>query len=106
MSIDTTKLLSDALSLPAEARGALATKLIESLDETVDPDAEALWAEEIHRRLKEIDEGQVQAIPWTEDRASILRRQCPALRLRSTQRPARNCGTPTDGTSNGVPRRR
>lgn len=44
MSIDTTKLLNDALSLPAEARAALAAKLIESLDETVDPDAEALWA--------------------------------------------------------------
>lgn len=74
MSIDATKLLNEALSLPAETRAALAAKLIESLDETVDPDAEALWAQEIHRHLKEIDDGQVQAIPWSEVRASILRR--------------------------------
>jgi putative addiction module component (TIGR02574 family) len=74
MSIDTTKLLNDALSLPAEARAALAAKLIESLDETVDPDAEARWAEEIRRRLKEIDEGQVQGVPWSKVRASIVRR--------------------------------
>lgn len=67
------KLLSEALGLPAEARAALAARLIDSLDETVDPDAENLWAEEISRRLKEIDEGRVQAIPWSEVRASILK---------------------------------
>jgi putative addiction module component (TIGR02574 family) len=73
MSTDAMKLLSEALGLPAEARAALAARLIDSLDETVDPDAENLWAEEISRRLKEIDEGRVQAIPWSEVRASILK---------------------------------
>lgn len=74
MSTDTTKLLNEALSLPPEARAALAARLIDSLDDAVDPDAEALWAAEIGRRLKEIDDGQVQAIPWSEVRASILGR--------------------------------
>lgn len=74
MNTDTSKLLSEALSLPPEARAALAARLIDSLDEAVDPDAEALWAAEIGRRLKEIDEGHVQAIPWSEVRASIVRR--------------------------------
>jgi putative addiction module component (TIGR02574 family) len=73
MSTDATKLLSEALGLPAEARAALAARLIDSLDETVDPDAESLWADEISRRLREIDEGRVQAIPWSEVRASILK---------------------------------
>jgi hypothetical protein len=47
MKADTLKLLEKALKLPAEARAALAGSLIESLDETVDEDAEAAWAEEI-----------------------------------------------------------
>jgi putative addiction module component (TIGR02574 family) len=74
MSMDATELLNEALELPAEARAALAVKLIESLDETVDPDAESLWAEEITRRLKEFEEGRAQTIPWSEARASILKR--------------------------------
>ena len=72
--MDATELLNEALGLPAEARAELAAKLIESLDDTVDPDAESKWAEEIARRLKEFDEGCVQAIPWTEVRASLLKR--------------------------------
>jgi putative addiction module component (TIGR02574 family) len=74
MSMDATELLNKALGLPVEARAELAARLIESLDETVDPDAEKLWAEEITRRLKELDEGGAQTIPWSEARASILKR--------------------------------
>jgi putative addiction module component (TIGR02574 family) len=74
MSMDATELLNEALGLPAEARAALAVRLIESLDETVDPNAESLWAEEITRRLKEFDEGRAHTIPWSEVRASILKR--------------------------------
>jgi putative addiction module component (TIGR02574 family) len=74
MSMDATDLLHEALGLPAEARAALAAKLIESLDEEVDPDAESLWAEEITRRLREFDEGRAEATPWPEVRDSILKR--------------------------------
>jgi putative addiction module component (TIGR02574 family) len=74
MSMDATELLNEALGLPPEARAALAARLIESLDETVDVDAESLWAEEITRRLKELDEGRAQTIPWSEVRASLLKR--------------------------------
>lgn len=72
MSTDASKLLDEALSLPAEARAALAASLIESLDESVDADAEAEWAKEIAQRLKALDEGHVQTIPWAEVRRSIL----------------------------------
>ena len=72
--MDATELLNEALGLPPEARAALAARLIESLDETVDVDAESLWAEEITRRLKELDEGRAQTIPWSEVRASLLKR--------------------------------
>jgi putative addiction module component (TIGR02574 family) len=74
MESDTKKLLEDALKLPEEARAALAGSLIDSLDDTVDPDAESVWAEEIARRLEEIDRGKVKTVPWFEARRQILGR--------------------------------
>jgi hypothetical protein len=49
MKNDASKILEEALKLPPEARAALAGSLIESLDETVDENAEAAWADEIAR---------------------------------------------------------
>jgi len=72
MTTDPSKLLEEALKLPAEARAALAGSLIESLDETVDEDVEAAWAEEIARRLRELDSGKAKTIPWSEARRMIL----------------------------------
>ena len=74
MGSDATKLLEEALKLPAEARAALAGSLIESLDETVDEDAEAAWADEIRRRLQELDAGKAKTIPWSQARRMILGR--------------------------------
>lgn len=65
------KLLEELLSLPPEARAAVAAKLIESLDEPLDRDVEEAWRVEIERRLREIDSGAVRAIPWAEVRAQI-----------------------------------
>jgi len=74
MSTNPTKLLEEALKLPTEARAALAGSLLDSLDETVDPNAEAAWDTEIARRLKEVDGGKVRPIPWAEARRAILKR--------------------------------
>ena len=72
MTTDTSKLLEEALKLPVEARAALAGSLIESLDETVDEDAEAAWVEEIARRIRDLDSGKAKTIPWPEARRMIL----------------------------------
>ncbi|MCJ7749440.1 MAG: addiction module protein [Desulfobacterales bacterium] len=64
-------ILKEALKLPPEARAALAGTLLDSLDETVDKDAESAWETEIVMRLKEIDEGKVNLIPWAEAKARI-----------------------------------
>lgn len=72
MSTDAEKILESAMKLPSEARAALAGSLIESLDEQTDEDAEAAWSAEIARRLREIDEGKVKAVPWTKARLEIL----------------------------------
>ena len=71
MKQNIAEILKEALKLPPEARAALAGTLLDSLDETVDRDAESAWEAEIAMRLKEIDEGKVTLIPWAEARARI-----------------------------------
>jgi len=72
MKTDTSKLLEKALSLPVEARAALAGSLIESLDETVDEEAEAAWEEEIARRVRKLDSGKAKTVSWAKARRMIL----------------------------------
>ena len=50
----------------ATYRAALAAALIESLGRDVDADAEAAWSDEIARRLREVERGQVNSIPWPQ----------------------------------------
>ena len=71
MKQNIAELLKEALKLPPEARAALAGTLLDSLDETVDRDAELAWEAEIVTRLKEIDQGKVNLVPWAEARAKI-----------------------------------
>jgi putative addiction module component (TIGR02574 family) len=71
MSSDTFKLLEAALKLPVEARAALADSLLDSLDSTVDAEAEAAWDVEIARRLKELDSPQIRLISWSDARRRI-----------------------------------
>jgi len=59
------KVFQAALCLPAEARAALAGRLLESLDGPVDEDAEATWSDEIARRIGDLDEGKVKTVPWS-----------------------------------------
>jgi putative addiction module component (TIGR02574 family) len=68
MSPDTQDLLQKALALPDRERAELAGTLIESLDPIFDEDTDAAWQEEIARRAREIESGQVKTIPWSEVR--------------------------------------
>jgi len=72
MNAVTKKLLSDALALSDADRAELAAELIESLDRQVDEDTAAAWQQEIEHRVAELDDGSVQAIPWTEARRMIM----------------------------------
>lgn len=71
---DPAEVLKAALELPAEARAALIDSLIESLDQTIDDDAEEVWREEIYRRLQQIDGGAVQLMPWEDARRRLRSR--------------------------------
>lgn len=71
MSAPATKILEDALQLSDRDRANLAVSLIDSLDPSVDSDWEAAWDQEIARRTKELDEGSVETIPWSEVRRKL-----------------------------------
>lgn len=71
MRQETQKLIEDALKLPPEARAAIAGSLLESLDETIDEDAVAEWETEIRKRIRDLDDGTVKPIPWSEVRRII-----------------------------------
>jgi len=71
MKQDPSNLLKEALKLPPEGRAALAGALLDSLDQTLDQDAEAAWEAEMDRRLRDLDSGAVRPIPWSEARLKI-----------------------------------
>jgi len=54
---------NEALHLPIEERARLAQRLLESLDDLSEKEAEKLWLQEAQRRAKEIDEGKVKLVP-------------------------------------------
>jgi len=56
------EILSAALGLPPETRAMLADHLLVSLDAPNQKQIDAAWAEEIERRIREIDEGRVEPI--------------------------------------------
>lgn len=64
-----------ALGLPEGERADLAASLIESLDRPFDADARDAWAEEIRRRVAELDSGAINAIPWDDARQVIANRR-------------------------------
>jgi putative addiction module component (TIGR02574 family) len=68
------ELLEHALQLPADDRLALATELLESVEGPEDPEWAAAWATEIDRRVRELDEGKVKTIPWSEVKAKLEQR--------------------------------
>ena len=71
MKHNIADILKEALKLPPEGRAALAGTLLDSLDDSMDQDAESAWEAEILLRLKEIDEGKVKLMPWPEARTKI-----------------------------------
>jgi len=66
--MEASELLKQALALSDKERAELASSLIDSLDPTVDLDAEFAWQKEIARRLEEVESGRVKTVPWDEVR--------------------------------------
>ncbi len=56
-------ILRTALDLDVRDRAALAERLLASLDDLTEEEAEALWTVEAARRLEEIRTGRARAVP-------------------------------------------
>lgn len=69
------EIISAALALPPGARAMLAGHLLDSLNREDQNRIDALWADEIERRIKEIDEGKVTPIPGEEVMARLRARR-------------------------------
>jgi putative addiction module component (TIGR02574 family) len=67
-------LFREASELSESERAELAGLLLESLEGEPDEDVEAAWAEEIERRVRQIDSGEVKTIPWEQVRANLYAR--------------------------------
>ena len=66
--MEAQELLKKALALPDDERAELAGSLLDSLDTTVDDDADAAWQKEIARRLDEVQSGRVKTVSWNQVR--------------------------------------
>jgi putative addiction module component (TIGR02574 family) len=65
MSTNTVDhIINQALQQPARERARIAERLISSLDQTTDLNIELAWQKEIDKRLREIESGAVECIPW------------------------------------------
>jgi putative addiction module component (TIGR02574 family) len=66
MASETRKIEEQAQELSSKDRARLALKLIESLDQGVDEDADELWLDEAERRLADYDAARTEARPADE----------------------------------------
>lgn len=73
MTEATKTVLAEALRLDIDSRAELAAELLASLDGPADPDAEAVWAVEIERRVAALEAGTVKLEPWENVKRRIER---------------------------------
>ena len=60
------ELNKELLSLPRKERADIALRLIRSLDEGIEEDVDAYWKDELVRRSRQIESGEVELIPADE----------------------------------------
>jgi Putative addiction module component len=60
------QVLEQALKLGIRERAELASQLLVSLEDLSPPEHEKLWLEVSERRVQELRDGKVKAIPLTE----------------------------------------
>lgn len=68
------KVLNAALRLPEAERVKVAEELLVAWEGKPEEDVDAAWAMEIERRTREIEQGEVQSIPWSKVRRAVSKR--------------------------------
>ena len=72
MNAEAQRILAEAMTLSASERADLAAELLCSLDALRDEDAESAWAREVESRVRALELGTVNTMPWSEARRLIL----------------------------------
>jgi putative addiction module component (TIGR02574 family) len=82
MTPQVSEVLEKALTLSTQDRGLLIDRLIESLDDgPAEEGVEEAWAEEIRRRLDDVQSGRVKTIPAEQ----VLRRLAKKVQRSGTE---------------------
>ena len=63
MATDLKKVAEEAMALPGNERAELADLLVQSLSDAELTDIDQVWAKVANRRLGEVNQGAVEAIP-------------------------------------------
>ena len=74
MSMALEDVTREAIELPPHQRLALARLLIELDDPCSDTDVEAVWEAEIQARVRAVNEGRAEGIPYDQVLSRISRR--------------------------------
>lgn len=74
MSKTVKELFSEASVLDEKQRADLAGLLLESLEPEQDPDVERAWNAEVGKRIAQIDNGDVDLIPWESVKRKMYER--------------------------------
>lgn len=80
-----SEVLKNALSLDVHDRAALAEKLLASLEELSEEEAERFWAEEAQRRLEEYRAGRAKGVQAEKVLQSIRLGNHHVIRGRASQ---------------------
>jgi putative addiction module component (TIGR02574 family) len=72
MANKVVTLFKEATELDEADRATLAGLLLESLDHEPAAGVDAAWAEEIERRIQQLESGEVKPVSWDEVRARLL----------------------------------
>lgn len=68
------ELYREVSQLTEHERAELAGFLLESLEGEPDVSVEVAWAEEIERRVRQLESGEATTIPWEQVRAELYAR--------------------------------
>jgi putative addiction module component (TIGR02574 family) len=74
MATAASKVLEEAMALTPEQRLDLAAELLASVDGEPSETWEVAWRAELDDRMREVEMGTVQPVPWAEARARLRAR--------------------------------
>jgi putative addiction module component (TIGR02574 family) len=69
--ITLEQIVEETSQLPADVVAGLVDRILLAWHGGIEPDVEAAWKTEVHRRVEEIETGKVQGIPAEESLARI-----------------------------------